>query len=170
LDLAYPGDIVGVVNPGVFAIGDTVSLQGGFQFKPMPKFPPEVVARIRPKDAMRGKAFEKGMKQFRDEGAVLILTSLGRASSQPLIAAVGPLQFEVLQFRLKNEYNVETALDLLPYKYGAWLVGDPATLKISSSSLLAQDPHGENILLYTNEWERQYILERNPDHELLEFV
>lgn len=85
IDAAFPGDIVGVVNPGVFAIGDSVSAKGGFVFKPMPKFPPEVVARIRPLDVMRRKSFDKGIKQFRDEGAVLILELEGSFTSDPLL-------------------------------------------------------------------------------------
>lgn len=170
LDLAYPGDIVGVVNPGVFTIGDTVSMEGGFKYKPMPKFPPEVVARIRPTDVMRRKSFEKGMKQFGDEGAVMVLQSYNNPSADPLIAAVGRLQFEVLQYRLRNEYNVETKMDVLPYQYGAWLVGDPKTFNVPSSSMLAQDSEGKTILLSTYDWEKSFALERNKGYELKEFI
>lgn len=170
IDAAYPGDIVGVVNPGVFAIGDSVSARGGFVFKPMPKFPPEVVARIRPLDVMRRKSFDKGIQQFRDEGAVLILELRDSVSADPLVAAVGPLQFEVLQDRMEKEYKVKTELEMLPYKYGAWLLGDAEKFSVSSGSTLARDGHGQYIFLYSQEWQRGYALEKNPDHELLDFV
>ena len=170
IDVAYPGDVVGVVNPGVFTIGDTVSLKGGFSFKPLPKFPPEVVARIRPKDVMRRKSFEKGMKQFGDEGAVLMLQPFGYAHADPLIAAVGLLQFEVLQHRLGEEYNVETIIENLPYRYGMWLVGDPKTFRPPSSSMIAQDLSGRAVLLCTNEWEKEHAKEKNPEHQLLDFI
>ena len=130
LDVAYPGDIVGVVNPGVFSIGDTVSVRGGFEFRPMPKFPPEVVATIRPLDVMRRKAFDKGIKQISEEGAVLALTRRDNPAADPLIAAVGKLQFEVLQFRIEKEYGVKTAIDILQYQYGAWLEGDPESFTL----------------------------------------
>lgn len=170
IDEAYAGDVIGVVNPGVFAIGDTISLEGGFEMEPLPKFPPEVVARLRPKDVMKRKAFDKGMNQFRDEGAVLVLEPVGQYSSEPLVAAVGPLQFEVIQFRLENEYGVRTDLEILPYRHGAWLVGDPAKFQLPSSSLLAKDKDGKIIMLYTREWERNHALELNTGYELLEFV
>ena len=170
IDRAYPGDIIGVVNPGNFSIGDTISVDGGFSFKPMPKFPPEVVAELRPKDVMRLKSFHKGIEQFRAEGAVLILEKYNSSTPAPLVAAVGTLQFEVLQFRLKQEYKVDTILDILQYRHGAWLEGDPESFEITSSSLLAKDSVGNVIYLYTQEWERGYALEKNPDHQLKEFL
>lgn len=170
LDEAFPGDIVGVVNPGVFTIGDTVSVRGGFSFMPMPKFPPEVVATIRPLDVMRRKAFDKGVQQIGEEGAVLLLTRRGSPSPDPLIAAVGKLQFEVFQFRLEQEYRVKTALEVLQYQHGAWLVGDPGAFQLTSSSMLAEDKDGNTIFLYTYEWERNHALERNPNHQLRDFV
>jgi peptide chain release factor 3 len=166
----FPGDIVGVVNPGSFAIGDTISITGGFSFQPMPRFPPEVVARIRPTDAMRRKSFEKGIDQFRNEGAVLVLEPLSGQSSDLLVAAVGPLQFEVLSFRLKTEYKVDAALDMLPYQFGAWLTGDPDSFHCPSGTVLAKDNNGNIIFLYKKDWERGHALERNPDHQLASFV
>ncbi|MDD2584734.1 MAG: hypothetical protein PHE99_07320, partial [Bacteroidales bacterium] len=161
---------VGVVNPGVFAIGDTVSCRGGFSFKPLPKFHPEVVALIRPKNILRKKAFDKGIRQFSSEGAVLVLTPLDSFTNNFLAAAVGPLQFEVLQHRLKNEYNVEAQIDMLPYKSGVWLQGDLNSFQTPSSAMLAQDNDGKAIMLYTNKWERDYAEERNPNHKLLDFI
>jgi peptide chain release factor 3 len=170
LDLAFAGDIVGVVNPGVFSIGDSLSGDGTVRFQSMPKFPPEVVARVRPKDVMRRKSFEKGMEQFRSEGAILILQPFKQFTADPLAAAVGPLQFEVLQNRLQTEYNVESVFEQLPFRYGAWLVGEPENFKLPSNTMLAVDADGKTIFLYGREWEKQHALERNPGYELKEFI
>jgi peptide chain release factor 3 len=169
LDVAYPGDIVGVVNPGAFAIGDTISVSGGFSFKPLPQFPPEVIAKIRPKDLTKRKAFDKGMKQFANEGAILVLTRWGSKLTEPLIAAVGRLQFEVLQHRLEHEYGVNTQIDELPLQHGSWIIGDVATFKPTPSSLVAEDPHGRALVLYTYDWEKRHLLESNPAHQLIEY-
>lgn len=170
IDSAFPGDVVGVVNPGVFSIGDTVSCRGNFNFKPLPKFPPEVVARVRPKNILRKKAFDKAMLQFSSEGAVLVLNPSKLTSNDFLVAAVGPLQFEVLQHRLKSEYNVETYIERLPFQYGAWLKGTPEDFQLPSSAMLAIDCDGNAMMLYTNKWERDFALERNPQHTLLDFI
>ncbi len=170
LDLGFPGDIIGVINPGVFAIGDSVSVRGGFSFKPMPKFPPEVVALIRPKDVLRKKSFDKGIQQLSDEGTVLVLRARDNRYSTPIIAAVGKLQFEVLQFRLQSEYNVDSSLDLLQYRHGAWLEGDASTFQLTSSSMLAQDESGSVVVLMTYDWEKNSLIERNPDHNLVDFL
>ncbi|MCL4144864.1 UNVERIFIED_CONTAM: hypothetical protein GTU68_005836 [Idotea baltica] len=170
LDAAYPGDIIGVVNPGVFAIGDTITLKGDFSFKPLPQFPPEVIAQIRPTDLTKRKAFDKGMKQFSSEGAVLILQKKKTQNSQPLIAAVGRLQFEVLQHRLQHEYGVGSQIDEMSLKHGSWLIGDPESFSPTPSSLLAEDSHGRAIVLYTYDWEKKHLLERNPEHDLLDYI
>jgi peptide chain release factor 3 len=167
---AYPGDIVGAINPGVFAIGDTISLTGGFNFKAMPQFPPEVMAQIRPLDVLKRKAFEKGIRQLSDEGTVQLLRSYDHPDTAPFVAAVGKLQFDVLQFRLKDEYGVDIALDFLPYRYSSYLMGDPKTLKKTSGSYIAKDLSDRTVLLVTHEWEKKYILEQNPDHGIHEFL
>jgi peptide chain release factor 3 len=170
VNAAYPGDIIGVINPGVFAIGDTVSLQGGFNYLPMPQFPPEVVAQIRPLDVMRHKAFEKGVMQLAYEGAVQILRSYKHPNNPPLVAAVGRLQFEVLQYRLKDEYGVETAMDMLPYRHSVYAMGDPTTISLPMGSFVAIDARNRVVILLSADWEKKYVLERNPDHEFKDFV
>jgi peptide chain release factor 3 len=170
VNVAFPGDIVGVVNPGLFLIGDTISLEGGFNYKPMPKFPPEVVASIRPLDVLARKSFDKGVRQLSEEGAVLVLTPLKNLTNEVLVAAVGRLQFDVMQSRLENEYRVKTKVDILPYRYGSWLIGNPDKFRPTSSSMLAKDLQNRVILLYTQEWERNYLLEQNKDFELRDFI
>lgn len=169
-DVAYPGDIVGCINPGVFAIGDTVSLDGGFDFPPMPQFPPEIVGQLRPLDILRHKAFEKGIHQISHEGTVQILRSYENPQAPPYVAAVGKLQFEVLQYRLENEYNVRTELSTLPYRYSAYVEGDPTNMRRPSSSFLALDASGRVIMLFTSEWEKNFTREKNPDHKLIDFA
>lgn len=169
LDEAYAGDIIGVINPGLFQIGDTVSTSGGFDFEALPHFPPEVVARIRPKDIGKRKTFDKGMKQLAVEGAVQVLWIRGRQNADPLIAAVGRLQFEVVQHRLRTEYNVDTSLENLPYNYGSWLIGNPDTFSPTTTSVLAENSNKQLIVLYQSEWEKNYILEKNPQHQLVDF-
>jgi peptide chain release factor 3 len=170
VDLAFPGDVVGAINPGQFMIGDTISLEGGFNFKPMPKFPPEVMAQIRPADVLRKKAFDKGLLQLSCEGAIQILRSFEHPENPPFVAAVGKLQFDVLQYRLKDEYGVETHLELLPYRYGSYVIGDPRTLRKTQTSYLAMDADDRVLLLYPNEWEKRFVLEKSPEHQLVEFV
>lgn len=170
VEYAYPGDIVGVINPGAFAIGDTISEKGGFNFKPMPQFSPECVAQIRPKEVMKHKAFEKGLKQLCDEGAVQLLRSFDNPDGSPMVAAVGRLQFDVLQYRLRSEYNVESILDVLPYEESAWLIGDPRSLRRPQSSGLAIDSQGRVVVLFTGPWERRFVIDRNPEHQLRDYA
>lgn len=170
LDYAYPGDVFGVVNPGAFAIGDTITSGKDFSFLPLPTFPPEVVAEIRPKDVMKRKAFDKGLAQLGNEGAVLVLRRYGSTTAEPMVAAVGNLQFEVLQHRLKAEYGVETILANLPYSRGAWLIGDPDTFRPPSDTLLAKTESGRLTLLYTSDWQKGFAEEQNGEHKLSGFL
>jgi peptide chain release factor 3 len=161
---ACPGDIIGIINPGLFAIGDTISLTGGFNFKPLPQFQPEIFARIRPSDVGKRKTFDKGVWQMAQEGTVQIMRSLNDQES--LVAAVGRLQFDVLQYRLRHEYRVETLLDALPYTCSAWLDGDPNTFKPPSASLIVKDQRDRIVVLFGDQLMKTIARDRNPDHTL----
>jgi peptide chain release factor 3 len=161
---AFPGDIIGIINPGLFAIGDTISTTGGFAFKPLPQFQPEIFARIRPTDVGKRKAFDKGMEQMAQEGTVQIMRSLNDLES--LVAAVGRLQFDVLQYRLRHEYRVETVLDALPFTCSAWLEGNPATFKAPSTSMIVKDQRGRVVVLFQDALMKNIGRDRNPDHIL----
>lgn len=161
---AYPGDIIGIINPGVFAIGDTVSLTGGFNFKPLPQFQPEIFARLRPTDVGKRKAFDKGLSQMAQEGTVQIMRSFN--DQEILIAAVGRLQFDVLQYRLRHEYRVETILDALPFTCSAWLDGDPSTFKSPSASMMVKDHRDRVVVLFGDQLMKTIARDRNPDHVL----
>lgn len=169
LDSAFAGDIIGVINPGAFAIGDTVSLTGGFNFKPLPQFQPEIFAKLQPKDIGKRKAFDKGIAQLAEEGAVQLLTPIDGYSDM-IFAAVGRLQFEVMQYRLKDEYGVETVLSPLPYECSAWLVGPLDSFKKPSTAMLVIDRTGKNMVLFGENWEKQYAIRENPNHELLDIA
>lgn len=169
LDVAYAGDIIGVINPGVFAIGDTISMTGGFNFKPLPQFPPEIFARVIPKDVSKRKAFDKGVLQLTDEGAVQYLRPYDEMGD-PIFACVGQLQFEVMQYRLKDEYGVETVLSSLPYQCSAWLLGDVATFQKPSEALLVRDRRERPVVLFRSTWEKNYAATQNPHHQLVDLL
>jgi len=169
LDFAYPGDVIGVINPSLFAIGDTLSLNGGFNYKPLPQFQPEIFSKLYPKDVSKRKSFDKGILQLADEGAIQILKGQG-GEGDHIFAAVGKLQFEVMQYRLRDEYDAETILNLLPYQCSAWIQGDLKTFKLTSSALLVQDRQGRPMALFTSQWDKQYCMKQNPDHTLVDFV
>lgn len=169
VDSAFAGDIIGVINPGVFAIGDSVSLTGGFNFKPLPQFQPEIFAKITPKDISKRKAFDKGIAQLSDEGTLQLLQPLD-SYSDPIFAAVGRLQFEVMQYRLNDEYGVEAVIAPLPYECSGWLVGPLETFKKPSTAMIVRDSQGKVMVLFTEVWEKQYAMKENPDHELIDIA
>lgn len=169
LDLGYAGDIVGVINPGVFSVGDTISAKGGFNFKPMPQFQPEMFAHVSPKDVGKRKSFDKGVYQLTEEGAIQLLKPY-EYGAELIFAAVGQLQFEVMQYRLKDEYGVDTVMSSLPYKCSAWLLGDPKTFQKPSNSIIVQDRYDRPIVLFTEQWEKQYAVKQNPNHELVDIL
>jgi peptide chain release factor 3 len=174
LDVAWPGDVVGLINAG-FAIGDTIlaasiSAQDSFEHAELPAFPPEIFARIAPEDLTKRKAFDKGMASLAAEGAVQVMRPFDQLGGDPFIAAVGRLQFEVLCFRLKDEYGVETRLSELPYQCSGWLVGDPLTFQPTPGSMLARDSRDRPVVLFPSVWDRQYCFRNNPGHEFREYA
>jgi peptide chain release factor 3 len=170
IDVAYPGDIVGIVNPGTFAIGDTLSTKGGFDFDPLPQFQPEIFGRVRPLKFDQRKGFDKGLQQLVEEGTVQLLRQTGDASGRPIVAGVGKLQFEVLQYRLEHEYGVPTAIDALGFECSAWLVGDPSTFKKPSGALVVQDRRDRLVVLFSSKWEKAYAAKENPQHQFLDMA
>jgi peptide chain release factor 3 len=169
LDDAFPGDVIGVINPGAFAIGDTLSITGGFDYKPLPQFQPEIFAKIYPKEVDKRKAFDKGTKQLVEEGAIQRLEMIGR-EGELIFAAVGQLQFEVMQYRLKDEYGVETVFNLLPYNCSAWILGDLNTYQKSMNSALVEDKSKRPMVLFDSPWSKQYSIKQNPNHTFVDVV
>ena len=120
---------------------------------------------------MKGKQFVKGVEQIAKEGAIQIFTELGGGMEEIIVGVVGVLQFEVLEYRLKNEYNVEIIKQPLPYQYVRWVKEgcDLKALNLSSDTKKVQDLKGQHLLLFTNDWGVRWATEKNPDLELLEF-
>ena len=163
---AYPGDIIGVFDNGTMGVGDTLyDGKKKVTFKDFPTFPPELFARIRAKDSMKRKQFLKGMTQLAQEGAVQIYENLGSMESY-IVGAVGQLQFEVLEYRLKHEYGVDLEMNRLPYTVARWIQdngNDYKDLKNIDSAMIVKDHKQRVVLLITNEWQANWIVERNPD-------
>ena len=155
IEEAYPGDVIGLNNPGVFAIGDTIFTGQKLEYEGIPCFSPELFAYLRNPNPSKFKQFRKGVSELREEGAVQIMYSVDEAKRDPILAAVGQLQFEVVQFRLQNEYGVETLLDLLPYTVARWVAGGWEALeKVGRlfNTATVKDSWGRPVLLFKNEW------------------
>lgn len=170
---AYAGDIIGIFDPGIFSIGDTLcNGREKVQFEGIPTFAPEHFARVRQIDTMKRKQFTKGIYQIAQEGAIQIFQEIGSGMEEIIVGVVGVLQFEVLTYRLKNEYNVEVAMDVLPYEYIRWVDHSPVPIdKIQGTSDMkrVQDLKGNPLLLWANEWSIRMTLERNEGLKLSEF-
>ncbi len=150
----------------LFQIGDTISLTDGFNYKPLPQFQPEVFARVRPADTTMRKSFDKGLNQLVLEGTIQILRTLDDLDF--FIGAVGRLQFDVLEFRLKSEYRVGVVLEVMSFEASAWLEGSIATFKIPSDEVIVKDGRGRPVVLFRSPWSKKYACKHNPDHTLLD--
>lgn len=161
----YPGDIVGLTNPGAFQLGDTLSAGEKIKFDEVPAFPPETFAMIRNKDAGRLKHFEKGITQLCEEGLVDLFWDTRAARREPMLGAVGRLQFEVVQHRLGIEYGVPTLLEPLSFEFVRWLEGPMDVIKgiyWGDYARLAEDAYGVPVALFTNAWAMQRLIDQNP--------
>ena len=172
VDEAYAGDIIGVFDPGIFSIGDTVcSSKMKITYEGIPTFAPEHFATVEQVDTMKRKQFVKGMNQIAQEGAIQIFFEPGAGMERVIVGVVGVLQFEVLEYRLKNEYGVDVRRSNLSYQYIRWIDGEtnPASLNITSDTKWVQDFRGRNLLIFTSEWNIRWALEKNPGLSLSDF-
>ncbi len=173
IEEAYAGDIIGVFDPGIFSIGDTVcDPKMKVQFEGIPTFAPEHFAAIEQVDTLKRKQFVKGITQIAQEGAIQIFTEPGGGMERVIVGVVGVLQFEVLEYRLKNEYGVAIRRSDLPYGYIRWIASrdaDPKTMTLTSDTKWVQDLKGNNLLLFASEWNIQWALECNEGLRLTEF-
>jgi peptide chain release factor 3 len=170
IEEAYPGDVIGLNNPGVFAIGDTIYTgMKKLEYEGIPCFSPELFAFLRNPNPSKFKQFQKGVKELQEEGAVQIMYSADEAKRDPILAAVGQLQFEVVQFRMKNEYGVETTLEPLGYSVARWVLnGWDALDKVGRlfNTLVIKDLWNRPVLLFKNEWNVNQLLEDHPSLKL----
>ena len=173
LNEAYAGDIIGVFDPGIFSIGDTLCMpKQQFQYEGIPTFAPEHFARVTQMDTMKRKQFVKGINQIAQEGAIQIFQELQLGMEEIIVGVVGVLQFDVLKYRLETEYNVEIRLETLPYEYIRWVTStDTDVEKLSGTSDMkkVRDMKGRPLLLFVNSWSIGMTEERNPGLQLSEF-
>ena len=171
---AYAGDIIGVFDPGIFSIGDTIcSSNKKFMFDGIPTFAPEHFARVRQIDTMKRKQFIKGISQIAQEGAIQIFQEYNTGMEEIIVGVVGVLQFEVLEYRLNNEYNVDIKLETLPYEHIRW-IENPQEVDVNrivgtSDMKKIKDLKGNPLLVFANSWSVNMVLERNEGLKLSEF-
>jgi len=174
LSEAYAGDIIGVFDPGIFSIGDTLCMpKEKFSYEGIPTFAPEHFARVRQMDTMKRKQFVKGIEQIAQEGAIQIFQEMTAGLEEVIVGVVGVLQFDVLKYRLENEYNVEIRLENLPYEHIRWIENKEEVnvekLIGTSDMKKVKDMKGNPLLLFVNSWSIGMTLERNKGLVLAEF-
>lgn len=174
IEEAYAGDIIGVFDPGIFSIGDTLCASNEkFEFEGIPTFAPEHFARVRQMDTMKRKQFIKGVSQIAQEGAIQIFQEFNTGMEEIIVGVVGVLQFEVLTYRLENEYNVEVKLEKLPYEHIRWVENkqeiDISKIQGTSDMKRIKDLRDNPLLLFVNSWSVGMVLDRNPGLKLSEF-
>ena len=171
---AYAGDIIGIFDPGIYSIGDTLTTsKQKFAFEGIPTFAPEHFARVRLVDSMKRKQFVKGVTQIAQEGAIQIFQEYKGGMEEIIVGVVGVLQFDVLKFRLENEYNVEIRLENLPYEHIRWIENkdevDVDRIAGTSDMKKVIDMKGNPLLIFVNEWSIGMTLDRNEGLVLTEF-
>lgn len=170
---AYGGDIIGVFDPGIFSIGDTLTTsKEKFAYEGIPTFAPEHFARVRQVDTMKRKQFVKGINQIAQEGAIQIFQEYNTGMEEIIVGVVGVLQFDVLKYRLNNEYNVEIRLENLPYEYIRWIENEDVDmdhLSGTSDMKKIKDLKDRPLLLFAHEWSIRMTEERNKGLILSEF-
>lgn len=171
---AYAGDVIGVFDPGIFSIGDTITVPGKkFKYSGIPVFAPEHFSRVSAKDSMKRKQFVKGTEQIAQEGAIQIFKVPNSGMEEVIVGVVGTLQFDVFEYRMKNEYGVDLRMEGLPYEEIRLIdkyPGDLSDLNLGSDAELLEDYRGRNLLVFTSFWAIDFTCRRNPGLELSEIV
>ena len=171
---AYAGDIIGVFDPGIFSIGDTLCVPGKkFRYEGIPTFAPEHFAKVRQVDTMKRKQFIKGISQIAQEGAIQIFQEYNTGMEEIIVGVVGVLQFDVLKHRLQTEYGVEIRMDMMPHEYIRWIANkdevDAAKIVGTSDMKRIKDLKGNPLLLFVHEWAVNTVLDKNKGLQLSEF-
>ena len=165
MDEAFPGDILGLTNPGDFHLGDTICEGAPLHFEPLPQFSPEYFGVLRCGDTSRRKQFNRGLQQLLEEGAIQVFNDTRAAQRDPILAAVGELQFDVVRFRMESEYNTATQVEWLPYKLARWVdmpIEELRNLKLPYSSRQVIDQLGHSAVLFQSTWDVQSAERENP--------
>lgn len=174
VEKAYPGDIIGLFDPGIYRLGDTLAVGRKIKFEKIPVFAPERFARVRPVDSMKRKQFVKGITQLAEEGAIQTFRRDETGMEEFIVGVVGELQFDVLTYRLKSEYGVDLRMDRLDYRFVRWVkdcpVPDYADLQLTSTSARGYDSHDNRVLFFENDWSIRLAGEKNKGLELTEIA
>ncbi|MDR0889707.1 MAG: peptide chain release factor 3 [Oscillospiraceae bacterium] len=169
---AYAGDIIGVFDPGIFSIGDTITVPGKkFRYSGIPTFAPEHFSRVSPMDTMKRKQFIKGAEQIAQEGAIQIFKLPNTGMEEIIVGVVGTLQFDVFRHRMLGEYGVELRMESLPYEVLRFITKSPCDetdLNLSSDAQLLEDYRGHRLLVFSSPWAIDFTIRRNPGLELSE--
>ncbi len=163
IDAAYAGDIIGVSDSGNFQIGDSVSTTKSLFFEDIPKFSPELFAKMTVTDALKRQKLQKGLKELSEEGAIQLFFDPIVGMQDPLIGVVGELQFEVLKYRLEDEYNLETKMQRMTHTVARWPRKDdkPCT-EIKGVNVVYRDMNDQPVVLVDNEWDMKWLEKENP--------
>jgi peptide chain release factor 3 len=163
---AWPGDVIGLFDPGQYRIGDTLAEGGDVEFVGVPRFSPEHFAIVRSKDPLRRKQMEKGLEQLAEEGTIQVFQQLRMGMRDPIVGVVGVLQFEVLQYRIEHEYGAQIALDRLPFSQARWVVGDgfdPKSFDWEGNRQTVEDRDGLPLVLFRDDWALEHAKEKHPE-------
>jgi peptide chain release factor 3 len=163
---AWPGDVIGLFDPGIFRIGDSLVEGPAFEFECVPRFSPEHFAVVRSKDPLKRKQMEKGLEQLAEEGTIQIFQQLQMGMKDPIVGVVGQLQFEVLQYRMEHEYGANILVDKLPYSHARWVVAqkfDPRSFDWEGNRLTVQDRDGLPLVLFRDDWAMAHAEQKHPD-------
>jgi peptide chain release factor 3 len=171
VDEAWPGDVIGLVGHDSFGIGDTLTEDRGIVFDEIPRFPPEVFIYISNPNPSDSKKFRAGLDQLLQEGVVQSFTARHAPPGATLLSAVGPLQFEVVQYRLQSEYGAESRLEACPWTLLKWLEPHPSLknthlLVVATGVSFGTDKFDQPVALFPNDWTMRYFLEKNPELKL----
>ena len=173
VEQAYPGDIIGLFDPGIYRLGDTLAVGRKIRFEKIPVFSPERFARVRPLDSMKRKQFVKGIHQLAEEGAIQTFRRNETGLEEFIVGVVGELQFDVLTYRLKSEYSVDLLMDRLGYRFVRWVTSSPVPvpdLQLTSTSARGFDGQDNPVLFFENDWSIRLAQEKNKGLELAEIA
>lgn len=168
VDTAYPGDIIGLFDPGIFRIGDTLSQKGDITFDELPTFSPELFSKVTVKNTLKYKQYQKGIEQLTEEGTIQVFRTIG--FDDTVLGAIGQLQFEVFEYRMKNEYGADILLQRMPYQFARWIVSEEPvdSTKFRINSVLVKDRHENLVALFENEYAMRTAMEKMPKAQFLE--
>ncbi|GAK42478.1 peptide chain release factor 3 [Paenibacillus urinalis] len=164
---AYPGDIIGLFDPGIFRIGDSLSQGSEVVFDELPTFSPEIFSKVTAKNALKHKQYQKGIDQLTEEGTIQVFRTV--SFDETILGVVGQLQFEVFEHRMKAEYGVEVQLQRMSYQFARWIIDDkidPSKFRINST--LVKDKKDNYVVLFENEYAMRTAIEKNPTAKFLE--